>query len=245
MYYQGSTLLEREVDTCDLQKVIYSIKIAHASGRFEPKRLVMHIAGHMDDLMEHAKQAVAIHQETHDLLVEDEYFTATREQYREIGEFLNTLLGETHAKATPVRLRASADLNPLEQLIEGIMKGMSSDGKTLGKCYDRVEAIYSDFGSIGDAISMVASGKGNMAIYSMLFYKLYNHVNAAKEDCQIQELAAALFDASKIRDKFTEMHDQLRSLLTTTGMQLMMKNFEAAGKTLGQIVQDILGFSFN
>lgn len=247
IYYQASHIIETEMAACGLQEIVLSARLANAEGRFDFIRMANVLQREKSDLAMHLFNVFTLHHEKYTILPEEEYFAKTREQFMHIGSFINGLLGERHHHNSGL-LGASPDLTPLELLTQfgtGLMKGLSTDGKTLGTCYDRIVDGINDIELIGEMLSKVIHGQGGFDTYGMLFSKFYGHFNSAKNDCRVHILAMHLSDIASLKVRAVDLQSKATTVAASLGMQFMMQNYSAVGISIGQFMKEFLDFYVN
>ncbi len=221
-------MLEQGLSGCELDQLAMSLYEASEGGRFYTESLRATVHESKFEIVSHITKIMELHQQKSFLLSEEDYFEALHEQYRHIGSLIGVIIGgerKTLLRAS----RTEEPANIMGDMFEGIMKGLSEDGKTLGQCYDRLMEGIDDVELIYEMIGNVMTGNGNIAMYSLLFTKLYGHYNAAQTDCRVHILAVRLLDFKTIQSKIVDIQPQITALATTLGMQFMMKNYKAVG----------------
>lgn len=186
---------------------------------------------------------------------EEEYFALVREAHMHIGAMFSTILGHNDVTPDTRLLQQSSetetnvdedeieeDIQVIELFLQGVAKGLSEDGHTLGHCY---KAVTQDAEEVVKVIDLFAKLLENEIDYSMaplILAKVYGHITATTRDCRVSDFLASLFNITGIMES-VEIHKQeLTTIVPSISMQIYSKHYEGVGIVLGKTFKLITGF---
>ncbi len=208
---------------CDLSNI--GSNLQQRSGQLA--EMVMHVYELRSSMFTQSVQGDKAHREIHYVIGEIIAMAISTEE--------TTLLRRSSEGVSDDELEE--DIEVIELFLQGILKGLSKDGKSLGKCYTQILGDVDEVMLVIDTFAKILENKIDYGMMPLLLIKIHGHANATVRDCRLAALLEALFDFSAIGRNISVHSGELTTVVPSLTMQLVNHRYESVGILIGKTIK--------